>query len=216
MIPLWNVYSFFVTYANIDAFKPNKHQDRLSKSELDMWILSELNSLISTVTNDLDNYDPSNASRHLEEFVELLSNWYVRRSRRRFWKSENDEDKISAYETLYSCLVTISKLLAPIVPFISEEMYQNLVRSVDPTAEESVHFNTYPIADSGLINNTLSETTRLAMKISSLGRSARSKAGIKVRQPISKIYVKTRSDQEADLIDNISSQVLEELNRFLP
>ena len=212
LIPLWNVYSFFVTYANIDAFKPNQHQDRLTKSELDMWILSELNSLISTVTNDLDNYDPSNASRHLEEFVELLSNWYVRRSRRRFWKSENDEDKISAYETLYSCLVTISKLLAPIVPFISEEMYQNLVRSVDPTAEESVHFNTYPIADSGLINNTLSETTRLAMKISSLGRSARSKAGIKVRQPISKIYVKTRSDQEADLIDNISSQVLEELN----
>ena len=164
------------------------------------------------MTQHLDDYDSADAGRSLEEFVELLSNWYVRRSRRRFWKSENDQDKLSAYHTLYTCLVTLSKLLAPIVPFISEEMYQNLVRSANPEAPESVHLASYPVADPMLIDNNLSQAMRLAMKISSLGRSARSKAGIKVRQPLSRALVVLRFQEEKALLERVSPQVVDELN----
>jgi len=209
---LWNTYSFFVLYANIDRFHPATAEAPEHSSELDRWITSELNQVIVQVTEEMDNYNPTDAGRRIEEFLERLSNWYVRRSRRRFWKSENDADKLSAYFTLYHCLVTLSKLLAPLTPFIAEEMYQNLVRSVDPEAEESVHLCNFPAADSARIDDRLAADTRLAMKVSSLGRAARSKAGIKVRQPLARVVIKTRSRNEREALERLASQVLEELN----
>ncbi len=212
MLTLWNTYSFFVTYANIDRFQPGLSGGLKPSSELDRWILSELNSLILNVTELLDNYNPTDAGRRIEDFVEALSNWYVRRSRRRFWKSENDEDKLSAHSTLYRCLVTLSKLIAPLTPFVAEEMYQNLVRSMDPSAPESVHLSRFPEVDLEQIDAELSQATRLAMRLSSLGRSARSKAKIKVRQPIARALVKVRSPEEAMHWPKIKAQVEEELN----
>jgi isoleucyl-tRNA synthetase len=212
LLTLWNTYSFFVTYANIDRFDPQSADGAAPSSEMDRWILSELHSLVAGVTKSLDDYDAADAGRNIEEFVELLSNWYVRRSRRRFWKSENDQDKLSAHHTLYTCLVTLAKLLAPLTPFIAEELYQNLVRSVYADAPESVHLADYPVADSSLIDARLSQATRLAMKVSSLGRSARSKAGVRVRQPLSRVLVAIRSSEEQALLEHVSSQIADELN----
>src|SRR4030043_801760 len=151
LLTLWNTYSFFTLYANIDCFVPqpltvDRDQPRPFR-ELDNWITSELNRLVSEVTKLMDNYNPTSAARRIEGFVDNLSNWYVRRNRRRFWKSENDADKLVAYTTLYQCLVTLSQLLAPFAPFIAEELYQNLCRSVSPRAKESVHLTDFPIAD---------------------------------------------------------------------
>ena len=177
---LWNVYSFFVMYANIDNFKPQVLPGSNAvkgpglgytpEAELDRWILSELNQLIVDVDNNLDGYNPTDAGRQIEEFISDLSNWYVRRSRRRFWKSESDSDKMSAYNTLYFCLVNLCKLLASFMPFLAEEIYQNLVRSVFPEAPESVHLTDFPEADTTKIDHRLTEATRLVIKVSSLGR----------------------------------------------
>ncbi|GAG65485.1 unnamed protein product, partial [marine sediment metagenome] len=147
LLTLWNVYSFFVTYANIDRFTPGSSGTSPEPSELDKWIISELNQLITDVDTALDGYNPTEAGRKIESFVNDLSNWYVRRSRRRFWKSENDADKQLAYTTLYECLVTLSKLLAPFTPFLAEELYQNLVGSVFSEAPDSVHLVDFPVAD---------------------------------------------------------------------
>ncbi len=212
MLPLWNVYSFFVTYANIDCFNPATPGETQELSELDRWILSELNSLIIKVDSDLDSYDPTAAGRAIENFVSGLSNWYVRRSRRRFWKSENDGDKMAAYNTLYHCLETISRLVAPFIPFMAEAMYQNLALRAYPGAPESVHLALFPVADKELIDEELAASIQLAIKLSSLGRSARSQAGIKIRQPLSKLLVKLQSDAEIKRVDKIKDQVLEELN----
>ena len=152
------------------------------------------------------------ASRRIEAFVEDLSNWYVRRSRRRFWKSEDDADKRAAYETLYDCLVTLCQLLAPFMPFIAEEMYQNLVRSVDASAPESVHLSSWPEAEPSQVDERLAEDMRLVMRIVSLGRAARSKAGVKVRQPLSTLYVKLRSRAEAKALSRLQALLLDELN----
>jgi len=211
LMTLWNTYSFFVIYANIDRFDP-KLAVSPPPSELDRWILSELNQLIVAVTDALDNYEPTAAARKFEDFLDQLSNWYVRRSRRRFWKSENDDDKLAAYFTLYSCLVTLSKLLAPLTPFIAEELYQNLVRSVDPEARESVHLTDFPVADIGKIDEQLSADMRLAVKISSLGRAVRSKAGIKVRQPLARILIKVDSKRRGEALERLSDQILNEIN----
>jgi len=212
LLTLWNVYSFFVTYANIDRFDPRAASDVHHEAELDRWILSELNLLIDRVTASLEGYDPTDAGRAVQDFVEELSNWYVRRSRRRFWKSESDADKLSAHATLYHCLVTLCKLLAPLTPFVSEELYQNLVRSFYPDEAESVHLARFPVADPSKVDMRLSEDIRLAMKVSSLGRSARSKAGIKVRQPLAEARVLTRSSQEWGGLQRVAIQVEEELN----
>ncbi len=212
LLTLWNTYSFFITYANIDRFDPAKAEIPQYSSELDRWIISELNQLILEVSEALDSYDPVRAGRRIEEFVDYLSNWYVRRTRRRFWKGESDVDKLAAYFTLYHCLVTSAKLLAPFTPFIAEEIYQNLVRSVYPEAEESVHLCDFPVADVSKVDDRLASATRLAMKVSSLGRAARSKAGIKVRQPLPTIVVKTRLNSERESLEQLASQVLEELN----
>ena len=179
---------------------------------MDRWILSELNILIMQVTELLEEYNPTEAGRRIQEFVDTLSNWYVRRSRRRFWKSENDQDKISAYNTLYDCLVTIAKLMAPFAPFISESIYQNLVVSCDLNAPESVHLSDYPICNESLIDQDLSKAIRLAMQISSLGRSSRSKSGIKVRQPLARILVKLKDEEESSFLKLVSDQILDELN----
>ncbi|MFC2056062.1 isoleucine--tRNA ligase [Chloroflexota bacterium] len=212
LLTLWNVYSFFITYANIDRFTPDSEETSLELSELDRWIISESNQLIIDVDSALDGYNPTEAGRKIEGFVDELSNWYVRRSRRRFWKSENDADKLSAYNTLYQCLVTLSKLLAPFMPFLAEELYQNLVCSIHD-APESVHLADFPVADEQKIDRELAEANRLAMKISSLGRAARSKAGIKVRQPLAVNYVGTNDKEKRALErETIKQMILDELN----
>jgi isoleucyl-tRNA synthetase len=212
LLTLWNVYSFFVTYANIDDFVPGAEKAPSPESELDRWIISELNQLVVDVETALDGYDPTGAGRKIESFVNDLSNWYVRRSRRRFWKSENDADKQSAYATLYECLVTLLKLLAPLTPFLAEELYQNLVRSVFPDAPDSVHLADFPVADVSRIDKQLSDDTRLAMKISSLGRAARGFAGIKVRQPLSEVIVNGATSRQQAGLKRLQEQIREELN----
>jgi isoleucyl-tRNA synthetase len=224
MLTLWNVYSFFVTYANIDGWTPGEAMSNEAMSNeamrdelthyslLDRWILSELHLLVRQVTNALDNYDVTGAARPFQRFVDDLSNWYVRRSRRRFWKGEEDEDKAAAYSTLYECLTTLAKLLAPFMPFIAEEMYQNLVRSVDGTAPESVHLCDYPQAREALIDEELVEDTRLVMRLVSLGHGARNRAGLKLRQPLVKALFQVRSESEAESLRRLADQVLDELN----
>ena len=212
LLTLWNVYSFFVMYANIDNYKPDPEKTTKDVPELDLWILSELNQLITDVDSSLENYNPTGAARKIEEFVDMLSNWYVRRSRRRFWKSESDTDKLSAYNTLYHCLVTVSKLMAPFTPFIAEEVYQNLVRSIDKTAPLSVHLADFPVADQSKINRDLSADTQLAMRVCSLGRAARSQANVKVRQPLAQAIVKVNSARDRDGLIRLTPQILEELN----
>jgi isoleucyl-tRNA synthetase len=209
---LWNVYSFFVTYANIDNYRPSSEAFPPPGAELDRWVLSELNQLVLDVDADLSRYSPTDAGRKIENFVDGLSNWYVRRSRRRFWKSENDADKLSAYNTLYGCLVTLVKLLAPFTPFLTEELYQNLVRSAFPDAPASVHLADFPVADAALIDKELVEDNRLAMRLCSLGRAARSQAGIKVRQPLAEIYVGVKSERERRALGRMAPLILEELN----
>jgi len=215
-LTLWNTYSFFTLYANIDCFvpQPSKADSDQPKAftELDNWISSELNRLISEVSKLMDSYNPTSATRRIEEFIDNLSNWYVRRNRRRFWKSENDADKLAAYTTLHQCLVTLSQLLAPFVPFIAEELYQNLLRSINPEARESVHLTDFPIADETKINDKLNGDVELAMKISSLGRFARAKAGIKVRQPLGKAVVKVEAEGEKKALENLATEVMEEIN----
>ncbi len=220
LIPLWNVYSFFVTYANIDKFDPDTTPPPISnRAELDKWILSELNLLVKTITDNLENFLPERVTREVEEFVEYLSNWYVRRSRRRFWKSglltgavgDADMDKLSAYTTLHEVLITLTKLMAPVIPFVTEKMYQNLASQFS-FGRESVHLEDYPVSDEALIDQDLTERVRLAMRISSMGRSARSKAGIKVRQPLGELFVKTRNSRELDMLDLVKDQILDELN----
>jgi isoleucyl-tRNA synthetase len=212
LLILWNVYSFFVTYANIDKFNPAIARAPAVESELDRWILSELNQLILDVDAAFDGYNPTEAGRKIESFVNDLSTWYVRRSRRRFWKSENDADKLSAYTTLYECLVTLAKLLAPLTPFLTEEMYQNLVHSVFPEAPESVHLTDFPVADKSRIDKELSAEIQLAMKVCSLGRAARSQAGIKVRQPLAHVLIGGVNAKERKSLERLRPQILEELN----
>ncbi len=209
LLTLWNVYSFFTTYASVDNFHPDLiPQGWKPTSELDRWLMSELNSLVAQVDQQLEAYNPTDAGRRIQDFVDLLSNWYVRRSRRRFWKSENDDDKASAYATLYTCLSTLCKLMAPFTPFVAEEMYQNLVRSVDGDAPESVHLASFPLDSPELVDHQLMMATRLAMEISRMGRAVRSKAGLKVRQPLAEVVVWAK----ADLVEQVGDQILEELN----
>ncbi len=210
LIPLWNVYSFFTTYANIDGYTPGTPAPPVAdRPELDRWIISELNELIRTTTAALDRYDPQAAVREMDEFVERLSNWYVRRSRRRFWKSEVDTDKVAAFATLHECLTTLVKLMAPFVPFVTEEIYQNIGRD---SGRESVHLEDWPVSDESLIDSRLDDATRLAMRLSSLGRAARSKAGIKVRQPVTGVAYRLRSDEEVGLLEQVTPQIKDELN----
>ena len=207
------MYSFFVTYANIDTFNPMTRSLPVSeRSDLDRWALSELQETTQTVEEALENFDSRRASEAISDLVENLSNWYVRRSRRRFWKSEEDADKVAAYLTLYECLAAVTKLLAPATPFLAEALYQNLVRSVDAEAPESVHLCDWPQAQPALISPQLRDETALVMRLVNLGRAAREKAQVRVRQPLSALYVRVTSDAERESLERLSDQVLEELN----
>jgi len=212
LLTLWNVYSFFVLYANIDHFVPQPPGSSDSGNMLDVWIISQLNQLIFEVTKAMDSYNPTQAARQIEKFVEVLSNWYVRRSRRRFWKSENDADKLTAYATLYQCLVTLSQLLAPFAPFMAEELYRNLVSSFESGASESVHLVDFPVADESRIDNVLNGDVELTMKISSLGRAARARAGIKVRQPLARAVIRVASVKERGSLTKLAGEIMGEIN----
>ena len=210
---IWNVYWFFVTYANIDGFDPTQHSLPVSRrSELDRWILSELQLTIRAVTSGLESYDSSMPGSVIQEFLDNLSNWYLRRSRERIWKTELDNDKLGAYLTLYESLTTLVTLLAPFIPFTTEELYQNLVRSVNHIAPLSVHLNDWPQAREELIDEQLTRETHLVMRIVGLGRSAREKAQIKVRQPLNALYVRVPNPAEREALLRLKGQVLEELN----
>ena len=210
---LWNVYGFFVTYANIDAFDPTQHQLPVAqRSELDRWILSELQQTIREVAAGLDEYDSSKPAAVIQEFLEDLSNWYLRRSRERFWKTGMDNDKVAAYLTLYECLITLVTLLAPFTPFVMEEIYQNLVRSVNGKAPLSIHLCDWPKVNEALLDEKLTNETHLVMRVVGLGRAAREKVQIKVRQPLNAVYVRVPHRDEEETLVRLSGQVLEELN----
>ena len=188
---LWNTYAFFVLYANIDNFDATKYALEYDKlSVMDKWLLSKLNTLVKEVDKNLENYRIPEAARALESFVDDMSNWYVRRSRERFWAKGMEQDKINAYMTLYTALVTVSKVAAPMVPFITEDIYQNLVRSLDKTAPESIHLCDYPVADETMIDAGLEEDMDEVLKVVVMGRACRNAANIKNRQPIGTMYVK--------------------------
>ena len=190
---LWNVYSFYVLYADLDKFNPTEYADFVSDNVMDKWIMSKLNTLVKDVDAKLNSYDITNAALAIEDFTDELSNWYVRRNRARYWSETLTDDKIGAYVTLYRVLTTLVKVAAPFVPFITEEIYQNLVVNLDPKAEESVHLCLWPEVDEKAIDKNLEAEMDLAYKIVKLGRSARNGANIKNRQPLSKMLVSTDS-----------------------
>ena len=188
---LWNTYAFFVLYANIDHFDATKYTLEYDKlSVMDQWLLSKLNTLITTVDTHLDNYRIPESARVLQEFVDDMSNWYVRRGRERFWAKGMEQDKINAYMTLYTALVTVSKLAAPLIPFMTEEIYLNLVRSIDKNAPESIHLCDYPVAEERFINQQLEQDMEELLKIVVMGRACRNTANIKNRQPIGNMFIK--------------------------
>ena len=215
-LTLWNVYAFFVAYANIDKWQPepagNASQTQRAGNDLDRWLRSELNLLVRDVTTALDTLDVPAATRPIQDFVERLSNWYLRRSRRRFWKSESDADKQAAYTSLYEALVTLSKLLAPSMPFLAEELYQNLVRTADPHAPESVHLADWPTFEAKTIDLDLNTDMQMVMKLASLGHSARNQAGIKVRQPLEEAAFFAGGQDEARVLDRYADLLADELN----
>ena len=215
LIPLWNVYSFLVTYANVDGWQPpidSGAKFRAPENLLDRWLLSRLQATIRDVTERLERYEPDGACRATEVFLDDLSNWYLRRSRRRFWKSEADADKESAYLTLYQVVVTCSRLLAPFIPFVTEVIYRNLACSVDSEAPESVHLSDYPISDNALIDEQLEEDMALARGLIVLGRAARNRSAIKTRQPLASITIGGVTDDQQTAVERLSELVLDELN----
>jgi len=208
-LTLWNTYSFFVTYAKIDGWKPSDGKtvsDFEPKHKLDQWILSELHELIETVTEAMDDYNLSKATRPIADFVDGLSNWYIRRSRRRFWKSENDDDKAQAYETLYIVLVELCKLMAPFMPFLSDAIYKNL------TGEESVHLADWPKSIKSYIHPKLNREHHLVRQIVTLGHGVRDKSNIKVRQPLALVQIGLPANIDEKVILAQKDVILEELN----
>ncbi len=210
---VWNLYSFFVTYANIDGFDPTKHTLPVSeRSEINRWILSELQQTIHTVTEGLESYDSEGPGAAIQDFLEIFSNWYLRRVRENFWRSRMDSDKVGAYLTFYECLTTLLKLLAPFMPFTTEDLYQNLVRGINLEAAFSVHLCDWPEVDERLVDEKLTSETHMAMLAVGLGRAAREKAQIKVRQPLNALYVRVTNETEEAALRRLKDQVLEELN----
>ena len=194
---LWNTYAFYVLYANIDEFDPTKYSlDYDSLTVMDKWILSRLNSTVKEVDSDLGSYKIPEAARALESFVDELSNWYVRRCRERFWAKGMEQDKINAYETLYTCLVTISKTAAPMIPFMTEEIYQNIVRKVDASAPESIHLCSFPEVNESFIDSDLEDKMGELLKVVVAGRACRNASNIKNRQPLAQMFIK--ADEKLD------------------
>ncbi len=210
-LTLWNTYSFFVTYANLDGWKPELGV-LPAYSPLDRWLRSSLHALVRDVTTALENYDVLGATRPIQSFVDDLSNWYLRRSRRRFWKSESDMDKQAAYATLHEALVTLSKLLAPTMPFMAEELYQNLVCSVNPYVPDSVHLADWPEFDPLAIDEDLNRDMAVVMKLVSVGHAARNKANRKVRQPLAEAAFSVGSVEERKAMMKYADLIEDELN----
>jgi isoleucyl-tRNA synthetase len=207
---LYNTYSFFSLYANIDAFDPKKEKTIPldQRTELDRWILSELHSLIQAVDTAYEDYEPTKASRAISDFVqEKLSNWYVRLCRRRFWKGEYGTDKIAAYQTLYECLITVSKLAAPVAPFYTDHLYQDLTQE-----KNSIHLTDFPIANPTLINADLEDQINTARTLTSLALSLRKKEQIRVRQPLQKMIIPVKDQTERNRIKKIIAQLKGEIN----
>jgi isoleucyl-tRNA synthetase len=198
---LWNTYSFFVLYAEVDGWQPNQVGVGESKNKLDQWIISELNSLIKNFNSEMEAYQLNRAARLLPEFIDNLSNWYVRRSRRRFWKSESDEDKNAAYQTLWTVLTELSKVLAPFCPFVAEEIYKNL------TGEESVHLVDFPVADEKLINDKMNKAMKKVREIINMGLQQRANLKIKVRQPLAELQIVDCEDLSSEHIFIIRDEV---------
>ena len=206
---LWNTYAFYVLYAEIDQFDPTKYTLNYDKlSVMDKWLLSKLNTMVKSVDDNLANYRIPEAARALDDFVDDMSNWYVRRSRERFWAKDMPQDKINAYMTLYKALVTVSKAAAPMIPFMTEDIYQNIVRSVDETAPESIHLCDFPEVNESYIDKELEENMERVLDIVVLGRACRNASAIKNRQPIGKMFVKA----EFELSDFYKEIIEEELN----
>ena len=206
---LWNTYAFFVLYANIDDFDATKYTLEYDKlSVMDKWLLSRLHSTVKAVDDNLDNYRIPEAARALQDFVDEMSNWYVRRGRERFWAKGMEQDKINAYMTLYTALVTISKAAAPMIPFMTEEIYRNLVCSVDASAPESVHLCDFPTVEEAWIDKKLEQDMDEVLQIVVLGRACRNNANLKQRQPLAQMYVKA----EQELPEFFRDIVADELN----
>ena len=206
---LWNTYAFYILYAEIDQFDPTKYELDYNKlSVMDKWLLSKLNSMVKTVDDSLANYKIPEAARALDDFVDEMSNWYVRRSRERFWAKGMPQEKINAYMTLYTALETLIKAAAPMIPFMTEDIYQNLVRSVDPTAKESIHLCDFPEVNEAYIDTELEENMERVLKVVVLGRACRNKSNIKNRQPIGKMFVKA----DFELSDFFKEIIADELN----
>ena len=210
---LHNVYSFFVLYANIDNVNPTEYTMPVAdRPDIDRWIMSVFNGLVKTVRENMDAYQISRATRAIDAFVDSLSNWYVRRCRDRYWGAEMDDDKIAAYKTLYEVLVELSKLISPFVPFIAEEIYQNLVRSVDSDAPESVHLCDCPVSAPELIDEELEADMNYVRQLVVLARAARNRAGIKTRQPLSRLVVSARTDEEKRAVERLEDLIVDEIN----
>ena len=211
---LYNTYSFFALYANVDGFTGKEEVVAVeNRPEIDRWIISELNSLTARVTESLENYDPTPAARAIQEFVcENLSNWYVRLNRKRFWGGGMTEDKLAAYQTLYTCLETVAKLAAPFAPFISDRIYRDLNAVSGQNSETSVHLSTFPVCDQNLINADLEQMTYIAQKVSSMVLALRRKVNIKVRQPLTKILIPVLDAEVERHIEAVKGLIASEVN----
>lgn len=215
LIPLWNVYAFFINYARLDNWTPQPQTTPSpihAHAQLDQWILERLNETTLAVRAALDSYNTEQATQYLEALLDDLSNWYVRRSRRRFWKSEADADKNAAYATLYHLLIHFGQLLAPFIPFTTEAIYQNLVRTVQPNAPQSIHHCLYPTTNPSQLDHALLDKMRLAITAASLGRAARSSADLKLRQPLAKAQIHVGSQQAQTNLAELADVLAEEMN----
>ena len=209
---LWNTYGFFVMYAKLDDIDVSDNVPVSERAEIDRWAIALLNDTIDRATSALDDYDARSAGNAIESFVDQLSNWYVRRNRRRFWKAEAGTDKQAAYLTLYECLVGVSRLIAPFMPFLSEAMYQNLVKSVDANAPMSVHMDNWPKSDASLVDQKLIRGIDVVQRIVGLGRTAREASNVRVRQPLSRLLVRTPDQTTQTAVEDHAAQITEELN----
>ena len=208
----WNTYGFFVLYARLDDVELDRYVPVDERPEIDRWALALLHKTITNCTEAMDDFDAKRAGESIESFVDQLSNWYVRRNRRRFWKSTDSEDTHIAYLTLYECLTGVTELMAPFVPFLAENVYQNLVRGVNPEAPESVHMSSWPEADTQWQNDPLLFNIDVVQKVVGLGRQARGQSGVRTRQPLSRLLVRAPSDQARAALEEHQEQILEELN----
>jgi isoleucyl-tRNA synthetase len=206
---LWNVYRFFITYASVDQPDLNPDTKPESSDILDKWMISRLNSSLQSFTDSVEKFEVSDATKHIDGLIQDLANWYIRRSRRRFWKAESSEQKQEAYDVLYHVLITITKMMAPLTPFLSEDIYQNLVRSVDDSSPESVHMTEFPIADPNLIDTELENQMLLLRRLTEMGLSIRAENKLKTRQPLAKVRVLV---SDADIPEELREILLEELN----